>query len=480
MRKIMKSIRSGIMKIIPCILTALMLAFSPVASLTTAYAAPAVIPVSAELIGELLVALGLMAGNATDGYVWTANDNPYVSSIFEEQVSGITNGVPVSTETLGKLYDTVIPADVYNTDGTNFYVASKPLTTSDIFLRAQSIAGISYGVPTNIIGAQAFVQVEKYLNGVVVRTPVSDLGKDYYYIPYFVGESGSTYILQQALYFGASSCFVQDIYRPEYRISGATYTSMLPYVLCPTKLGHSYTSSEARDITGSTVRLDLGYVHDLTDGWKGYLTVSGSGADRSGSGIDAWQVNSGTLLQTKGFPVLTVEGDKQSLGNAVVKYEPPKDDDNDNNTPPVPQSPNGWEIWKGIEDLVKFIDSGEPSNGGTDYGQYVNNNYNYVSVDINVPDQINNNVNVSGGLDINGSGNVDITIHEDISLPSAGDGSGFYNPDAADVIGALTKDNPVIGTVSGLFAAIDPALVGIFSVSVSLTIVLGLWKLIRG
>ncbi len=122
MRKIMKSIRAKITRIIPSVLASLTLVCSPVMS--TAYAAPAVVPVSADLIGELLVALGLMAGNATDGYVWSANDNPYISSIFEEQVSGITNGVPVSTETLGKLYDTVIPADVYKTDGTAFYVAS--------------------------------------------------------------------------------------------------------------------------------------------------------------------------------------------------------------------------------------------------------------------------------------------------------------------------------------------------------------------
>lgn len=475
MRKLVKSIRTRILKIIPMLLAALGLLFST--PLSTAYAAPAVAaPVTAELIGELLVALGLMAGNATDGYTWISKDNPYVENVFESQVTGITSGVPVSSETLGSLVDTCIPKGVYyakkKADGTHrFFVGENELhevTVSDIFVKANSLVDVKYFLPTNFLGV----------------------------MDYNVDTSGSVkrpYALFPTLALGTLQHYIPVVY------SGDTLYVRFTSISFPSETSYTYTNlttmnkgTYEHNFAGGT-RL-MPPVYDIDSEW-GVTTASGfswlqanssllHGNYVSSTGVShKYDYAAGdvcTLIYTSDFPEYGVSGDKTLLEDSIVQVKPSEDDDNNGSTPPVPQSPNSWEIWQTVTQLLDELDSGKDTNGGTTYDQYVNNNYNLVDVDINVPDKIDNNVNLSGGLDINGTGDINITVHEDVSLPSAGDGSGFYNPNAADVIGALGKDNPVIPLISGLFSALDPALVGIFSISVSLLFVLGLWRLIRG
>lgn len=464
--KVLKWIRSRISRIIPCILTTITLLLSPVASV--AYAAPAVaVPVTAELIGELLVALGLMAGNATDGYVWKANDNPYVSNIFESQVAGITSGVPVSTETLGKLDGSVIPRDVYTTDSTHsiFYIGDTKVTASDVFVKAESLVDVKYFLPTNLAGAQGYGVQEGSVDRPYAYFPIDSLGKPHHFIP--VIYSGDT------LYVRFTSISFPSV-------TSYTYTNLSNM----NKATYEHNFAGASRLMPPVYGIDTEWGVTTAAGFSWLKTnnplmggnyVSSTGASHAYN-YDAGDVC--TLIWTTDFPEYGVVGDKTSLKDAIVQVKQPEDDDNNGATPPNPQTPNSWEIWQTVTDLIKQINTGEPTNGGTDFQQYVNNNYNYNEVNINVPDT--QHIDLSGGLDINNSATVDITVHEDVSLPDAGQGDGFYNPDAADAVAALNQDNPVIGIIKGVFEAIDPKLVAIFSVSISFAIILGLWKLIRG
>lgn len=469
-----------------CSLSILGTVVSPVA-----FGAPAVVAVAPEAVGALLVALGLMAGDAVSGYTWNAFDDPYTSSIFESEVGGITSGVPKHPDELGHLLGTVIPENVYTTDGELFYTAGKTVTTNDLYVMADSMVDKSFIMPVNVEAVQGFVSYDSTTKRCVVYSPLGSVNTDSYFIPYFVGVSGSTYILPQCFHFesGEERVRLYDyIKKNETAPVGFSGTGFYDYMsFAPVYYDVPAYSSNNRNGYGEPVfelfRFQDPATHNYS--WSGFQLVSGSGADFESGGatfpdLDPTKVSSGTLLQTTGEPLLALQGDKTSLDNAIVQVKPPEDDHDNKETPPTPQTPNKWEIWKTAEDLIRYIETGDPTNGGTDFQQYVNNNYNYVDVDINVPDTINNNVNISGGLDINGSGDITVTVHEDISLPSGGDGSGFFNPDATDVVDAIGKSNPVVSVISGIFSAIDPALLGIFSVSVSLLLVLGLWKLIRG
>lgn len=126
------------------------------------------------------------------------------------------------------------------------------------------------------------------------------------------------------------------------------------------------------------------------------------------------------------------------------------------------------------------------SNSGMTFNQYVKDGYiinnngggtsgggNFIldgSVDINA------NVTLGGGI------NIDITVNDKTELPSisGGDGENFFSANVIDVFAGLTKNNPILGTIIALFGAIDPAIVAIFSVTISLSFLLALWKLIRG
>lgn len=454
---------------------------------STAFAGAVAVPVSAELIAQLLVALGLMVGNETDGYLW-ANDNPYVTSIFEQQVSVITSDIPIAGETLEPLLGTVVPTDVYTTDGTNFYVGEKKVTADDVYLQARALTTASYYMPTNLTGlipATVYSPSNGGRRRCRVTTPVGDVGSNNYFVPYYTTDGFASYVTGSAFSIISGSDTVNPS-SARYRFIGAdnlpagdegTYGGKVPidtYV----QWALPDTSSSSNVVFLST---DTAEPYNLPS--SNYFVVLQNPIIYRASGIDQYKnssITGASLLQTSGVPVVTLPGNATDLGSAVVKVEKPSDDDPNDDKPPVPVSPNSWELWRSFEDLIRFVDSGEVTNGGTNYEQYVNNNYNYVDVDINVPDEINNNVNLSGGLDISGSGDVNITIHEDVSLPSAGDGSGFFTPDATDAIGAIAKDNPVYGVVSGVFSAIDPAILGIFTASVSLLLVLGIWKLIRG
>lgn len=465
-------IKTGFFRFAFCAAFSFSLAFSP---LRAALAAPAVVPVAAEGIGALLVALGLMTGDAVNGYKWAVDGSfggyDYTSDIFGNYVPKIKTGETLTSGDLSPLWGTVIPDDVYTTDGERFFVGGDVVAPTDLFLMAESLIGVNYVMPTNIIGSQYTVGATSYDSkffGISFANS-ADIDKDIYYFP-FVTTASSAYILNVAW-----SPTSKGWNRYNFDKDTVSFYS-----------GSSYSRRYYWYAIGDPMQT-AGFANsDSLETPQGYISYATTPKFNPivGSNVLTYSAdNKFTLLKTQGLPSREVVAEKEKLSGAVVKVGN-SDDDDDNNpvTPPTPQPPDYWQIWQTVEELVEQVETDKVTNAGTNLGDYVNNNYIYnkVDVDINVPEEITNNVNMSGGLDFNGKGDININFNEDVSLPTAGDGSGFYNPDAADVVGALGKDNPVVGVVSGLFAAIDPALVGVFSVSVSLLLVLGLWKLIRG
>lgn len=141
-------------------------------------------------------------------------------------------------------------------------------------------------------------------------------------------------------------------------------------------------------------------------------------------------------------------------------------------------SPEQWVVYGGTPQYI--------NNHGTNWTQYINNGY-IINGSGGTPD-VGGQFNISGSINVNqnvtlgGGINVDITINDNTSLPgiSDGDGENFFSANVIDVFAALTTNNPIIGTIYALFRSLDPALVAIVSVSISLMLVLALWKLIRG
>lgn len=472
------SLKSRLFKFAVCVSYSASLVFVPFASASASAVGYA--PISGGNVGGLLSDLGYLE-RVDGGYKWVkcsplenyVRDKYYTQDIFGDYVPKIKTDEVLTDGDLSPLLGVVIPENTYTTDGTNYYVGKKKVTASDMFINAKALIGVNYSMPTNVSGSQYTVgsySEGDYHYGISFSSK-QDIDKDVYYFPFVTTPSGGAFVFDE--FFSPVSngfkTYNSSLNKSGSYLTGSNGSGVKKYyyypISNPVNSTGFYTSDKLNSLGSS-----FSFVY-----YPKFLSVTGSGS------LSYSADNQFTLLFTRGLPVFTVEADKEKLSNSIVQVKNDnEDDDNNPVTPPTPQSPDFWQIWQTWEELVEEIDTGKDTNGNTDLGQYVNNNYIYnkVDVDINVPDT--QNINMSGGLDINGSGDINITVHEDVSLPSAGDGSGFYNPDATDVIGALGKDNPVTSVISGLFSALDPALVGVFSVSVSLLFVLGLWKLIRG
>lgn len=115
--------------------------------------------------------------------------------------------------------------------------------------------------------------------------------------------------------------------------------------------------------------------------------------------------------------------------------------------------------------------------------QFVTNNYTYVTINNGSESGsgVGGDLSVGGHIDVGGKVDIDININDSVSLPSVseGDGENFFGADALDVFAGLTKNNPIMATLTALFGVIDPALVATFSVTISLCFLLAIWRLIR-
>lgn len=446
-----------------------------------ASAAAVAAPVAAESIAGLLVALGLIVGDEVSGYEWS---NPlttetgkiegyYTKDIFAQAVPKIKSGEKLTKDDLGALFGTVIASGTYTTDGTNYYVSgsSTPVTASDLFVLAKSLVGVSYSMPTNVIGVQkgtGFMNANGSQNvGTCLASPGA-VGTDQYFFPMVETDSGAVFIRPIAMNLNKTGSGLSfDFSKSGYGTIGT----------------HSYSGGIKKywawDISNSSSTYStLEDIHNLV--FTQLIPIQGkSWVLVQGSDTLSPPYKSTTMIMTRGQPQVTFNANSDSLGDSIVQVKPSDDDDNSGSTPPAPVPPNNWEVWRTIEDLTKFISTGEITNGSTTLDQFVNNNYNYVDVDINVPDSVD--VNLGGGLDINGSGDINVNVNENISVPSVeGDGGKFYNLTLWDSLKAVAIDNPMIGTVTALIQSIDPTLVALCSLSLSLIMVLAIWRFLRG
>lgn len=495
--------KSRALKTVICCLVCLTLLFNlPVSRPASAAPAVALVPVAVEGIGALLALLGVAVATGADTYALTQN-YPYINSIF--------NG---AGNTLESWYS-VLPENVYYTDGNgNYYVGNStdvPLVSaSQLLFKASAVADAPSFFPSNVIGLSPRVALGSS-NSWKYNTNMTALRQQYgdnvWLTPYCVTSDDRILVCSRSWRLGYSEGeYYEYTQLDPVPLPCPNYTSFTPspgkvLYAAPTyytegRFGTNYNINEYGQISWYSGGEPVGTgVYPQTSHYYDYLGNIVS----VGDGI--WYKNKmAAFLISNEPPELGLDIDKSKLGDVVISVGgtsmPPANFDPDDPEDNDPQSsgaalipPSMWEVFATIADFLGKTDLNN-TNNSTTLGDFINNNYNYnnVDVDVNVPDSfhiifetplqldIDADINLGGGIKL------DITINEDVSLPSVseGDGSGFFNADAVDALSALTIQNPIIGVLQGLFSVIDPALLGIFSTSVSLLIVLGLWKLIRG
>lgn len=489
------------------ILTSLFLCFTLMINLSgmfpgnKASAAPAVlIPVAGIALIGVLTALGIAAinaGSSSEPSYSLTNNYPYVSPMFEKSGSTAEDWVMV------------LPDDVYYTDGNTFYVGNSlenPLESiSQLIVKAEYLPD-NYFFPTNFTqiaprgirykegdtaGGATWINLDSMLSA----------GLSNWVIPYLVTSSGTVALGDKAFKLALTTgdypiIKYRDFPPTEYttRVSGdfALRADRPTYISPTTSNGSVYITNKYIIEDGymtSWSNSSTGTWKDLSYGNIRYLDVNGvvisaSSLPYSGAGIKS----TGYLVGSEA-PKFDLEVDKDKLKDVYIspygEPQPPANPDPDDKETEIELiPPELWEVFKTITDFLGNSSS-KPTNGNTTLGDFINNNYNYnnVDVDVNVPDRFT--IHFDNALDINlnlsGGFNIDVNINYNTSLPeiTAGDGENFFSANVIDVFAGLTTNNPVLSSLIALFGAMDPALVSIFSVTVSLMLLLALWRLIR-
>lgn len=499
MKRIYTLKRSRIPKAILSLLLCLTLTFNILPS--PASAAPAVVlaPVVGEGLVTLLEFLGVITAVSGGGYALT-QAYPYISDYFTDLMDTTGKG-------LEDVIQMAVPPSVYYTDNKGDYYIGNTVTypvdsASQLLLKADYLP-ISYSLPINVTGV--INTGYKYGNtdlAAVNYTTLAKYNSSKWIIPYVEtvnytsdllignrcfrinkaldGFEFVDYTLNHTIQAGTfqnntvmTPIDGADIYMtPVDRIGGGTCTLLSNWYLSD---GHLFPGSSAGLPATANVSTNINAGR--------YMTLSRQ-VD-TGFSINSNKDKVGHIgyLLSDGIPVYDLTLDEDKTKDIYVSPSgptPPDDNDDDpgNDTALIP--PYLWDVFETVTDFMT------DKNNSTTLQQYIGNNYNYnvVDVDVNVPESfhfyfenpLNINLGLSGGVDIN------ITIEDKTELPSisSGDGENFFGADALDVFAGLTTNNPVMSTVTALFGVIDPALVSVFSVTISLGFLLALWRLIRG
>lgn len=505
MRKIPKWL-----KITLSLILSLTIFITPMSFLTntkvSAAPALALVPLGVETVGELLAVLGIAVATGVGTYSLT-QEYPYIH------------------DTLSKFGDTVsdwinaFPKDVYyqDPDSGDWYIGkdAEVLVTgvSDLVLKGDALL-TDYTYPVNVKAVRN-TDPQKWMGNASgnISANLYNLWSVYeaanlWLIPWAYGSATSVEPNEGAVAYAMANMGLNiNPYAGTLSIitHGASEVSTIPFTfntfgmdpyLSISKIGQpSYILPNYR------IDDNRGYIPELG---SGYVTIPGYS-------VLPWQASAGEFvfkqgssigatgfLVCEGVPTTSLVVDKDKLTDVIVSVDsmppaeiPPDDDDDEPWLPFYP--PSEWEIFKDILDWILKKTTGENTNNDTTVTNYVNNDYTfnitvnpsnpspedykiYLSGDVNVKQDITADVNLGGNVNIN------IDINENVSLPdlSAGNGDNFFSADAVDAISGLTTNNPILRLVYGIFAAIDPALLGIVSVGISLMILLGIWKLIRG
>lgn len=497
----------SVMVTLSILMTFLTVLFMINSTASRAFAAPAValIPVGYQYLMGLLAVMGIAVAGVA-GYELSQN-YPYIKSTFEAAGDSPEDWMKI------------IP-NIYYTDGEgNYYIdtgeGTIPVTSvSQLLLNSSGILSNTW-VPTNLAGIPPVVRAENNKGFDVNLTNSWRLyGDDTWFVPYGVGADGTLYVSHTAIQVTA------------YDIVGCDYTtSALPKSLLSASAASSYRKDfssmyfKGKDIFLSSARPTYSWISSIYNTWKivdGYIIQNGAFSEDPTfrnipfahnpndfytsatehvlfSDTTYYALPQSGWLAVDGFPTLELVIDKDTLGDTFVSVggspQPPKNDDDEDKKGYELVPPDYWQVFETLAEFVGKTPANN-TNNSTTLGDFINNNYNYnpVDIDINVPERFEFKIDGDVHLDIDanvtlgGGINLDITINDNTPLPeiTGGDGENFFSANVIDVFAGLTHNNPVMAMLFELFRIIDPGLVAIFSVSISLSLLLALWKLIRG
>lgn len=493
---------------------------SPFQPLSVSAAPAALIPVAGvELFKGLLIALGL--GSATVGGGFALSEAyPYVYETFYNLGSDISD------------WFNAIPEDTYYTDGAGvFYLGNStayPITDpTQLVLKGNAILD-SYSLPLNVRGNAVGRKNLSMLGGII---DLERIWKAYpngaYMIPWsqiegsgdFAGTVGFSHTASMITTDSYTYINFDDPYAIPHTLA-LNYTPVTHPVLW------GFVSYNLGSSDDGCIYFDYGYRSDynvtnsvvVPNNRDGILTLPSSSAfnyktspfyTASGSVNEDFSsshvkvpydmVICGALLCDDVPEMGFVNLNKDKLDDVIISVggsplppaEPddPEDPDNDPDNFPNYLPPSYWEVFTSLTDLLNKSSTNN-TNNNTTLNNYIQNNYTYnVVINDNKPFPSDFNVRFDGSLDLKVDANVslggDITINVNIDdkteLPSIseGDGENFFGADFLDVFAGLTKNNPVIPVLSSLFGVVDPSLVSVFSVTLSLSFLLALWRLLK-
>lgn len=513
--------KSRVLKSVICLLLCLTLLFNFPFS-RPAYATGLEIvlaPVAVDTIGALLVCLGFAV--AVDGNYTLTNTYPYIYDYFNNLGSDV--------------YDWIkgIPEDTYYTDGNGkFYVgadadAYELVSPAQMLLKASELP-VSWSVPTNFKGVLPNIPTKLYSYSPLtyssnVNAYIQPAGSLVWFTPWVRASNGTMLVSAYSFRVGSDA---KAFYSVNYvtdptevsqfsSYEGFNVLGTLPTILGPCSTSGSWITSDyskengiityITTSTGKKYGASINFGNEnrfynaalpyTSSSYTQYDSMSGNIVLPSGSKLVANRC--GYLVSTE-IPKYALEVDKEKLDGVLVSVggspEPPDNNSGDNNDE---NNQNKYsllppELWQVFETVADFLDKTPltDTNQSTTLGDFVNNNYNYnnVSVDVNVPDRFTIrfdnplDINLNADVNLGGNININVEINDKTELPSVseGDGEGFFSANVIDVFSGLTVNNPIMSTLHALFGVIDPALVAIFSVTISLCLLLALWKLIRG
>lgn len=502
---------------------ALFLAFSALSLAVSA--AAALVPVAGVLaVVDLFLAMGLITRNQQGSIFANTNTQPY---FWQSVADGITTSGELAGEALVRIFERFFPEDTYYTNGSEYFIQDatgyRPVTVNDVIISASAVTGTAYTIPLNVQGLAPVRYSDNWLNG---ATNIADLtalvatsGVGYGMLAgQFTDSYGGQYWATSIGAFTLGGTTQAEVVG-NWILSPETSSSLVfnvplsgaSWYVGPVKLSNMtnivfLTDQTEQVITDTGVSIRPTYRNNAGSQFWGYANAlfgtswvyDGKTFTPSAAPIDA------TVLFTDGVPATTLAEAKPGVdaseideGYVVVKpgKDPEPGDDEDEEKHYWPPTPDFWEYLKDWLDIRNWnpLDPDNSSNRGTTLGDYINNNYNYNTVVVEAPEipdrfefvvsgrldhHIDADVNLGGSLNFD----IDVNINDNVDLPevTADDGGAWGDMGVTDVVADITIHNPVFPTLKGLFDAIDPRLRALFLSAVGLSILVGLWKLIRG
>lgn len=443
------------------------------ACLVPAYAAAALVPAAGAAVVALLGALGLIV-LSPDTQTFTVPYNSSISSIIGEPTVG-------SDYAYNQLVD-ILPDNYYYTDdgGTTICDPTGTVITSpsQLVFKGSSLANTSNNarLPLNYIGSlksDSPLVPSKYFGSGSFLPYLSisglDNNKTVVPCPIFSVAEGTPLIVgvpSIAFFKSTAGIVYQRSYGDVFKLLPRQYAGI--WFKPPVVLSY-YNYSGGYDTSGT-----LDDMSNVGDRVYTNLTPAEYNLISSRCTRVDW-------LICDGFPrvnSLTSTGTVDLTKVDDTYISPPEPPDDDDDTPYVVPGVSLWDIADSIDDILDII--GGTNTNPTTVSDYIDNDYTFnQNVSIDVPSDYD--VNLHGGLTVNTPTDYDININVNDDVPSVGDVSGdvWYNTGIGSVVGAVS-DNPFIGLLSGLFDIIDPKLIIITSSAISLTVIVSLWRLIRG